>query len=729
MAQRLHRGSVQITLAAMCLLWLAGCGGDTDANYIYPEPVPRPGYVTGTIKAPNGNLASANPSLFERLGNEFVRAAYALSGRFVPVGRQNIVRLILRDADGTERLIASTSTNDQGQYQLPLPAGTSADTCRYLVACGPMRAFVTSSESTIDITPLSEAAVRLVLANAGGRLCDYTTGDLVKVLDAVARAPGSVAGIGASDASADATGKASLDPNVRAAVEYPLLAETPTRTPTSTLTQVPTHTGTPSNTATPTITGTPTYTFTRLPTSTPTQTRTATIALPTNTPAPEATDTASPAPTVTATETPVPTQTEEPTPEATPTATETETPVVGPELSLSDAAGAAGSRVTLPVSLQSNGIEVVTISALDLQFDRSLLNPVGCGMVQETSPERIFQWSLIEADVLRSVLTGNLIALQDGPVVECTFEIAPSAPAGPTAVTIRNGNLADTSFNDFYSSGATATITISAPEGPQLKVVDTTAPIGGRVDVPVTLQKNGFDIVTISPLDLQFDPELLTAVGCRTASGVSQGKIVRSSVIQPGILRAVMTGDLVVLDDAPVFVCTFDVSPAAGGTTSLSIQEAGLADTAYRDFTFAGGNGILTFEDVPSIQIGSASGTAGSDVTFDIGFVGAGKPIVTIGRLALTFDPNVLDITGCTKNPAVSENKLFEYGIPESGLLRLVLAGDLEILNDGPIVQCTARIRDGASGQSVLSFSLAEMADGSFGEYEALGSSGVVTIE
>ena len=103
--------------------------------------------------------------------------------------------------------------------------------------------------------------------------------------------------------------------------------DTPTPTPTGTLTPTPTPTGTLTPTPTPTGTLTPTPTDTPTPTGTLTPTPTGTL---TPTPTPTGTLTPTPTPTGTLTPTPTPTLTSTPTPSATLTPTNTLTPTTTP---------------------------------------------------------------------------------------------------------------------------------------------------------------------------------------------------------------------------------------------------------------------------------------------------------------------------------------------------------------------------------------------------------------
>src|SRR5262249_51112408 len=156
-------------------------GGNSDVETQNPPPPGGPGpKISGTVKAPNGDVALLQPSVLERFAGLALSEAQALTGDFVPVGSGIEVILSHRNNDGVENFIARTFTNSAGQYAFNFPPDTTQDTCRFIVAAGAMRAFVTAATVPpgVDITPLTEAAVRMVLAVGGFNLCAYTTQDL-----------------------------------------------------------------------------------------------------------------------------------------------------------------------------------------------------------------------------------------------------------------------------------------------------------------------------------------------------------------------------------------------------------------------------------------------------------------------------------------------------------------------------------------------------------------------
>ncbi len=742
---------------------MIGCGGDSSVGYTLPPPPPQGVFVRGTVRAPNGILARSGS--LQRLHDAVVGSVYALSGTFVPVGPGHTVRLVLRRPDGTELEYGRTVTNAQGQYELALPPNTTEDTCRFLVVAGPLRAFVTSSVSAVDIDPLSEALVRLVLLTAGPNLCAYGTPDLLNIQRAMNFAPGTVVGNAASDAANDATGKASNDPRVQAALVAPIATPTLVASPaTPTATIPPTFTPTTGPSATPTLT------FTRLPTNTPTltrtQTRTPTPAAPTATftrtatrtpegPTPTATETLPPTATPTETETPLPTptatDTETPLPTATatasptqttspthtatfspspsPTPTPTFTPVVTPpQITVGSVEAAAGTVAVVPISLDQRGNATVTLAPLDLRFDPAVLTFERCERAAGVSAGKIVSAATLEAGLLRIVGAGDLVPFPNGPIVECRFRIAAGA-SGTTAISFVSAILADAGEQEFVAVGTGGTISVTGPPPPQIAIGRVSVAPGNLVSVPISLTSQGRNLVTIAPLEFTYDDTKLLFQRCQRAVGVSSTKEVRTAVPAIGRVRLVLAGDLTVLADGPVVECTFEARSTASGTATIAFVSANVADDTFNDFEAAGADGSVTLvPGLPSLVIGDTIGNPGGRVSIGLELQNAGTPVVTLAPLEVFYDAS-LTFVECVKDEAVSAGKSISARVVAPGVLRIVLAGDLEPLPNGRIASCTFDVATGASIDAVLSVSRAEFADAGFGEYLGAGASGRVDLE
>lgn len=282
---------------------IAGCGSDAALKI---DNNARCGggsgpQVRGVVRMPNGRVA-ARLGLAERLAALAAAPAEALTGHVSPVGRGVTVELVeLRSEDlgaGEPGSLGRTTTNGKGEFCIGLVRDTTVDVCRYMLRVGDRdagtrtRAFVTSSDTPIDVDFVSEATVQVILSRippAG--LCDFAPDEIAAIRDAVRDAPGTVTGANVAEVNALATTLASGDANVRAAVVAAagnLPAPTATGNPSApTATRdpsAPTATATSVRSATPVV---PPATATRGgPTGSPTSRPTRTLNGPTATASP-----------------------------------------------------------------------------------------------------------------------------------------------------------------------------------------------------------------------------------------------------------------------------------------------------------------------------------------------------------------------------------------------------------------------------------------------------------
>ncbi|MDH4087748.1 MAG: hypothetical protein OEV27_04530 [Nitrospira sp.] len=174
-------------------LTLAACGGD-DGGSPPPPPSPAQIIVSGTVQAPAGQVALfTKPSLRERIGAlVFPEAVAALSG-VSPVLDGTPVQLVrIDDAGNVAAALASTAVS-AGRYSFNLTSlglNPSSNLLVHVVNSvtrAQMRAFVTGP--TVDLDPISETAVRLVLERivltSGTTLTGFTVTELRDITGAV----------------------------------------------------------------------------------------------------------------------------------------------------------------------------------------------------------------------------------------------------------------------------------------------------------------------------------------------------------------------------------------------------------------------------------------------------------------------------------------------------------------------------------------------------------------
>jgi hypothetical protein len=204
---------------------LVGCGADVELDVIRST---QPQRVQGTVELPNGTVASAG-SGWQRLVAFVIARADALTGAVSRVGagvRVELVRLSREAAAAGEPgdFVDAATTADDGSYVIPLPQGTDANTCRFLVQVGDAdedtltRAFVhTGNPTRIDFR--SEATVRLVLAEVPpANLCAFDNADIAAIAAAVGAVPGEVTAGTIADANESATGIAGGNAGVQNAI-------------------------------------------------------------------------------------------------------------------------------------------------------------------------------------------------------------------------------------------------------------------------------------------------------------------------------------------------------------------------------------------------------------------------------------------------------------------------------------------------------------------------------
>src|SRR6266481_4476789 len=125
----------------------------------------------------------------------------------------------------------------------------------------------------------------------------------------------------------------------------------------------------------------------------------------------------------------------------------------------------------------------------------------------------------------------------------------------------------------------------------------------------------------------------------------------------------------------------------------------------------------------PVVAIGSSSGPPSSQVTIAISLTNNGANIVTVAPLVFTFDPTVLTFGSCSRAAGVSSGKSVSTSMQVPGQVKVVLQGDLVVIPDGDMIDCTFTINTSAPlGSSPLTFVSADLSDAQFNDYFAHGT-------
>jgi hypothetical protein len=156
-----------------------------------------------------------------------------------------------------------------------------------------------------------------------------------------------------------------------------------------------------------------------------------------------------------------------------------------PHLTLGSTNGAAGSQVTVRVSLTSNGTNVVTIAPLRFSVDPSLLTFGMCTKAVGVSAGKAVNSAVPAAGQVSVALSGDLVAIPDGEIIDCTFTIAAGAANGVIAVTFQSAALADDQFNDYDATGSSGSVTV----GDGMSSTPTTTPEATLTPTPTNTPK------------------------------------------------------------------------------------------------------------------------------------------------------------------------------------------------------------------------------------------------
>jgi len=118
-------------------------------------------------------------------------------------------------------------------------------------------------------------------------------------------------------------------------------------------------------------------------------------------------------------------------------------------------------------------------------------------------------------------------------------------------------------------------------------------------------------------------------------------------------------------------------------------------------------------------------------VTVAISLTKNGPNILTIAPLVLNFDPAVLTFGSCAKTAAVSAGKSVSTATPMAGEITVALQGDLAIIPDGEIIDCTFTIAAGATsgGSTMVTFVSADLGDDQFNDFFPTGTNATVSIQ
>ncbi len=744
-------------------LTTAGCGGDAETVVIQP---PGPGEkgpeVRGTVLMPNGRVAALEPSLIERVADLAVKAAYALTGDVLPVGRNESVRLQLRRDDGVLQDIGTALTDDQGGYVgLRMATGTSEGVAgaRYMVAVGSgsslTRALVctTGSGSSTNIDFRSEALVRLieetVQANPGCKLSSFSPAEICELLRTVHVLPGDVPGNNASQINAAATtilrNDFEFQLQLRAACD---ILETPT----------PRNTPTLRNTATPTETAEPTATRTNttVPGNTATPTNTSVFVPPTATNTPVATNTPD-APTPTATATPT-----------------------GLQVNVAKVAAGSAAKVTVDILLVA-GNSAVGGAQNDILFDNRIVNlasasacrinaAIGdrdpaCEEDPITAPCKTLSRQL-------SVCGGSPQppgCPADATSTTTRFRGIVAATAVPNANPIPSGALYSCEFDVVDASKlpallANSNVVVSDPVGNRVEgalIGDGLITQRGTLAAGVAAGATAIDVIgaEVFPSTGFIRARNQVVSYTKSSGGGGQASGVRLNLGSPlaSGLSAGETVELALPSDEPTPTPTTavntptEVPPTATNTpvtpvstnTPVPPTATNTPVTPVATDTPVPPTATNTPVIAPQVNAGSAQGIPGSTVSIPVSLAnGAGVVVAT--STDLVYDSSVVDVATVGENPdctiaaaigagTAADKELVFSILTGSGNQKTVRVGvigldNVNVIPDGPLFACNFVIAAGAAAGTQTLTNVSGSSNAAGTDLNTTGSNGSIVI-
>ena len=355
------------------------------------------------------------------------------------------------------------------------------------------------------------------------------------------------------------------------------------------------------------------------------------------------------------TETPTPTDTPRPAPTSTPTPEPVVTntpPPVAARIDLTDAAGSAGSTVTIGASLAASegrlfaaSVDVVYDTARvavarngadpDCTIDPSLAGPPSNKMLLLSTIDQGDGIELLRVGVISFT---TVQVLPDGPLFTCNFTIDRQAPTGVVTLAVTGdgsdqlgGSLPVVTGNVTIDVGPVTGPTLTptpppaastptpgeTPGGPVLRVGDASGLAGEVVSVAVTLEGGG-GVVAATSHDIVFDPQVISPEldeqsmpVCTIAPAVGPGgagKMLLLSVLpvaegtqtlRVGVLSFT---SFLSIPDGELFRCDFRIAQDASGAPVDLGHLGGAANADGDDLAVTSIDGTVTVVLIPDGQ-------------------------------------------------------------------------------------------------------------------------------
>jgi hypothetical protein len=201
-----------------------------------------------------------------------------------------------------------------------------------------------------------------------------------------------------------------------------------------------------------------------------------------------------------------------------------------------------------------------------------------------------------------------------------------------------------------------------------------------------------------------------------------------------------------IIPDGVLFTCTFEILPDAtlGDKTLANTPSA--SDAAANNVPVDGADGIITVMTPPgpAIDVGSASGAAGTNVAIAVVLSGSGNAFAATGN-DIIYDPTQVRVARngtapqCTINSAIGAGTAADKGLLQSiralegGLERLrvgvINVQNSNIIPDGTLFTCTFEILPGASAGAKTLANTPSASDAAANSVAVDGVDGTITVQ
>ena len=435
-------------------------------------------------------------------------------------------------------------------------------------------------------------------------------------------------------------------------------------------------------------------------------------------------------------------------------------PVSAPTLNIGTANAVAGTQVTVPVTLTTDGAGIAALS-MDIGFDTTKFSLPGgsaptaavIGAAGTAASKSVVQ-SAPSAGVLRVGVIGmtGAQAMSDGVVFTVTLNVLSSAPSGTVTLT-NTPDAASPAASQVPITGAAGSIVITSPQpvaAPTLNIGTASAVSGSQVTLPITLTTDGASIAALS-MDIGFDTTKFSLPGGSTptaavigAAGTAASKSLVQSSPSAGVLRVGVfdSNGAQAIGNGVVFTVTLNVlSSAPSGTVTLT-NTPGAASPAAAKVPITGAAGSIAITStpqpgaVPTLNVGNANAVAGGQVTVPVTLATDGASISSLS-MDISFDTTRLSLPGGATPTAVAigvtgvaASKSVYQSSPSPGVLRvgIIDVHAAKSIGTGVVFTVTFNVLANAAPGTVILANIPDAASPAATQVPISGAAGSITV-